>query len=101
MTISYNETTVYTVKVHAIVSDPETGLVTSKVRNSYSFENKARAANDAYVKFTGLVNEWQTELVKLIQTKTANLVVSVEMLVADVCDGTKISLVYWSDEVIR
>lgn len=101
MTISYNETTVYTVKIHAVKSDPETGLIISKIRNSYSFENKARAANDAYVKFTGLVNEWQTELIKLIQTKTANLIVSVEMFAEDVCDGTRISLVYWGDEVRR
>lgn len=98
MTISYNETTVYTVRLHVVRWDSETGIKLDNCRNSTSFLNKAGAANSAYAKFTATVDDWQAELA---ETKTVNVSVSVEMLVEDVCDGTKISLVYWSDEIIR
>ena len=96
--INYNETTVYTVRLHVIRWDSETGIKLDSCRNSVNFPNRAGAANSAYAKFTELVGEWQAELAL---TKTVNVSANVEMLVEDVCNGNRISLVYWSDEVIR
>ena len=92
--INYDETTVYTVRLHVIRWDNKMGVKLVSKRDSISFPNKAGAANSAYAKFTELVGEWQAELT---ETETS-ISVNIEMLVEDVCDGTKISLVYWSDE---
>ena len=94
-TMNYDETTVYTVRLHVIRWDNKMGVKLNSRRDSISFPNKAGAANSAYAKFTELVGEWQAELA---ETETVSISVNIEMLVEDVCDGTKISLVYWSDE---
>lgn len=98
MFIDYDETTVYTVRLHVIRWEPETSIRLDSVRNSVNFPNKPGAANSAYAKFSELVGEWQAELA---ETKTVNVSVNVEMLVENTSNGDRISLIYWGDEVLQ